>query len=84
MPGFQPRCCNSKLKGAGAPTVNQAADNKTTDAAQDKNWDVFVRYDRVREANKQSEKKAHKPTRPVWQLNAPDNKADGKPASESP
>ena len=49
----------------GSPSVDQTANNKTADAAKDKDRNVIVRDDGIRKADEQAKQKADKPTRPA-------------------
>jgi len=60
------------------PTVDQAANDQTTNPPENKNGNVFVSDDCVWQTNKQPEEQANKPTGPRRQLHAADNKADGE------
>lgn len=63
--------------------MDQATDDEATDPAQHKNWNVFVRDDRVRQADQQPEQQADKPSWPARQLNASDHKSDGETARQN-
>jgi len=62
--------------------MNESANNKSSDAAQHENGNVLVSDDGVWQADQQAEKKASHPPRPARQVHAPNDKADGKAASE--
>jgi hypothetical protein len=68
--------------GVCSPPVNQPTNNQPADTAKDKNRNILVRNDGVRQADKQTEQEADKPARPSWQLNAPDDKPNGEAAYE--
>ena len=64
------------------PTVDQAANNQTTNPPENENGNVFVSNDCVGQTDEQPEEQANQPTGPRWQLHATDNKADGETTRE--
>src|ERR1051325_11667761 len=72
----------SRRSDSCSPPVNQPPNNQPSDTAKDENRNILMRNDGVRQADKQTEQDADKPTRPYWQLNTPDDKSNGEATTE--
>src|SRR5229473_1489133 len=64
-----------------SPAVKNPTDDPAADGADDQDRRVGLRYERVRDAEKQTEDNPDEPSWP-WELNAANNKADTKSADE--
>jgi hypothetical protein len=68
--------------GARSPPVNQTANHKAADTAEEENRNVLVRNDGVGKADEQAKQKAGQPARPAWQLHTTDNESNSETAGE--
>ena len=82
LPYAGQRLAASPWLNVNLPTVDQTANDETTDPPKNENGNVFVSYDGVWKTNEQPEKQADNPTGTRRQLHAADNEADGEATRE--
>jgi hypothetical protein len=67
----------------GSPSVDQTADNKAADPAEDKDRNILVCNDGVWKADEKPEEQPDQPAGPERQLHATNNESNGEATGES-